>query len=55
MEQVVSTGRAKLRKVVRMQKAKVALNVVMFAASVVASLCGVIMKGIDVASEIRSE
>lgn len=38
-----------------MQKAKVALNIAMFAASVVTALCGVIMRGIEVASEIRSE
>lgn len=55
IEQVVSTEGDNPRKVVRMQKVRVALNVMMFAASVVSTVCGIVMKTVELASELRSE
>ena len=38
-----------------MHKVKVALNVVMTVTSIVSAVCGIIVKGADLASEIRSK
>lgn len=38
-----------------MQKVKVALNVVMVVTSIISGLCGIVIKGADLASEVRSK